>query len=252
MEPVLQQTLQIRGPHCDLFRRARPDALFMLMQEAGEQHALRGGFGYADMASRGLFFVLTRAHLSVARPPRFGETVIHETWVDQPNHFFCPRYHTFSLPDGTLLASAAALWIMLDMENRKVVSPAKSGVLFPDNGGRTAPVAMPLRIPQHLDPEKFTLREPRYSDYDVNGHVNNTRYIAWLSDAAGLEFQRDHFISDLVCGYDKEIRDPDPLRVRFEMSGDAFEFGISSQSDIRHFTAAGSFAKDPEPCAALY
>ena len=46
MEKTYTETFSVRPTDCDMYGRMRPDALFTAMQEGGERHALRLGFGY--------------------------------------------------------------------------------------------------------------------------------------------------------------------------------------------------------------
>lgn len=192
------------------------------------------------MMARGLFFALARIHVSTFRAPRQNETVVHTTWPGEMNRFFCPRYHVFTLQDGTPLAAAGALWVMLDTKQRRIVSPQKVDLGFPDNSDLTAPIALPTRMPalKGEAPQVFS-RAPQYSDFDVNGHVNNTKYIAWLCDALGFDALRGAYIGDLVAGYEKEIRGHDPLRVTLARNDDAFSFQIASDAGEKHFVAGG-------------
>ena len=103
MNKTYTETFTVRATDCDFERRMRLDALFVAMQEGGERHALALGAGYDQMMARGLFFALARIHVSTLRAPRQGETVVHTTWPGEMNRFFCPRYHVFSLEDGTPL-----------------------------------------------------------------------------------------------------------------------------------------------------
>src|SRR5262249_9114329 len=41
----------------------------------------------------------------------------------------------------------------------------------------------------------------RYSDIDVNGHVNSARYVAWLMDAYPVEFHLSHEVRLLELNY---------------------------------------------------
>ena len=42
----------------------------------------------------------------------------------------------------------------------------------------------------------------RYSDTDINGHVNNTRYADFVCDALELEnLSQDRFLSQMQIGY---------------------------------------------------
>lgn len=245
MNKTYTETFIVRATDCDPYRRMRLDALFVAMQEGGERHALSLGAGYDAMMNRGLFFALARIHVSTFRAPRCGETIVHTTWPGTANRFFCPRYHVFSLPDGTPLAAAGALWVMLDTKQRRIVSPAKIDLGFPDNSDLPAPIDLPNRLPalRGDTPQVFS-RAPQYSDFDINGHVNNTKYIAWLCDALGLESFDGAYIGDLVAGYEKEIRGTDALRLTLSRQDDAFSFQIASAAGEKHFVAGGSLRKE--------
>ena len=118
MTKTYTETFTVRATDCDISKRMRPAALFIAMQEGGERHACSLGLGYDAMMARGLFFVLARIHVRFERAPRCGEKVVHTTWPGTSNRFFCPRFHTFTLEDGTPLATAGALWVMLDVNHR--------------------------------------------------------------------------------------------------------------------------------------
>lgn len=244
MMKQFSETFVVRATDCDVRRRMRPAALFVAMQEGGERHAVSLGAGYDAMMARGLFFALTRIHVHFFRAPRCGERVVHTTWPGASNRFFCPRYHTFALEDGTPLAAAGALWAMLDVHTRRIVSPNAVELNFPDTSDIPAPIDLPTRMPRPGEDALRLTRTPLYSDYDVNGHVNNTRYIGYLCDALGHDVLSDRYLLDLVAGYEKEIREPSPLSLSLSLKGDDFTFLIASGSGEKHFIAGGSLQKE--------
>lgn len=245
MQKTYSETFIVKATECDKFRRMRLDALFLSMQEVGERHALLLGAGYEAMKSRGLFFVLSRIHVHVTRAPRCGETVVHTTYPGVSNRFFCPRYHVFTLEDGTPLLCAGALWAMLDTVNRKIVSPLTIDLGFPDTSDIPSPIDLPVRLPASQSADAVcTTRTPVYSEYDINGHVNNTRYIAWLCDCLGTKALEDMYIEDLVAGYEKEIREEDPLMLSMIRKDDAFSFTVSSEGCKKHFVAGGRLHRE--------
>lgn len=244
MNKTHTETFVVRATDCDVNRRMRPAALFIAMQEGGEHHALHLGLGYDAMMERGLFFVLARIHARFERLPRCGETIVHTTWPGMSNRFFCPRYHTFTLEDGTPIASAGALWVMLDVHERKIVSPKAVVLPFPDTSDIPAPIDLPARLPQLGEATRTIERAPVYSDYDINGHVNNTRYIAYLCDTLGNELLKNHYIADLTAGYEKEIRTDDPLSMSLSLTDDRFTFLVASPKGEKHFVAGGMLLKE--------
>ena len=247
MNKTHSETFFVRPTDCDMLRRMRLDALFIAMQEGGERHAQSLGCGYDALINQGLFFVLARIHVRTQRAPRSGERVIHTTWPGAVNRFFFPRYHTFTLEDGTPLAQAAGLWVLLDTQNRRIVSPAKASLSFPDNSDIPEPVELPLRLPAQSESVEAFTRTPVYSEFDVNGHVNNTRYIAWLCDALGTGALSGHYVGDLTAGYEKEIRGEDPLTLSLSRDGNAFSFRIASAAGEKHFVAGGMLRQEVAP-----
>lgn len=243
MNKTYSETFRIRGTECDIYSRWRLDAMFLNMQEVGEMHASQLGVGYPAMLARGLFFALTRVHVSVFKAPVAGQTITHTTWPGATNRFFCPRYHAFYAEDGTLLAAAGALWVMLDMEKRTIVSPLKVELNFPDNSDIPSPISLPSRMPVLSADAVHITRTPVYSEFDVNRHINNTKYIAWLCDSIGKDTLKDAYIGDFVAGYEKEIREEKPLDLAISINDDAFTFCVSSGSD-KHFVAGGTLRRE--------
>jgi len=244
MDKTYSETFIVRATDCDTERRMRLSALFVAMQEGGERHAISLGLGYDAMMERGLFFVLARIRVKTFRAPRCGERVVHTTWPGTSNRFFCPRYHVFTLEDGTPLACAGALWVTLDTGARKIVSPKAANLPFPDTSDIPDPIELPMRMPALGPITQEVLRTPAYSDYDINGHVNNTRYIAWLCDALGSDALAGRYIGELTAGYEKEIRENEPMMLKLSLIGDDFSFIVASQDGAKRFAAGGMLRKE--------
>lgn len=148
MNKTYTESFQVRATDCDFERRMRLDALFIAMQEGGEHHALSLGAGYDQMmARRAVLRPGTHPCQHVPRAAAERDRCPHDM-AGEMNRFFCPRYHVFTLQDGTPLAAAGALWVMLDTKQRRIVSPQKVDLGFPDNSDLTAPIALPTRMPR--------------------------------------------------------------------------------------------------------
>ena len=129
------------------------------------------------------------------------------------------------------------------MEKRTIVSPLKADLAFPDNSDLTPPISLPTRMPVMLEDERHIERTPVYSEFDINQHVNNTKYIAWLCDALGRNALSKAYIGDLVCGYEKEIREERPFDLSIAQKDDAFTFCVSSEAG-KHFVAGGTLRRE--------
>ena len=62
----------------------------------------------------------------------------------------------------------------------------------------------------------------RYSDTDVNGHVNNTRYADFACDAVELErLPENRFLAEMQIGYLAECRPGEVLDIQVGGQGDS-------------------------------
>ncbi len=156
----------------------QPGAVFRTMQEASDGHCHLLHVTFEEVRSLGLAWVATRGHLQMDRYPTFGQKVTVNTWPGKTRHMFFPRYYTFAV-DGEVIGRAAMVYVLIDLETRKIALPARLGSALPEYD-----IPAPLPFPGNLRaidaPARTTAYSPLYTDLDMNGHVNNTRYVDWF------------------------------------------------------------------------
>ena len=59
----------------------------------------------------------------------------------------------------------------------------------------------------------------RYSDIDVNGHVNNSRYVGWIMDSYPVEYHRNHSVFSLEANYLGETIGGDAITILSKEAG---------------------------------
>jgi len=111
---------------------------------------------------------------------------------------------------------------------------------LPDNRELQSAAGMPASVRPLQTEAHHGQITPQFTELDVNGHVNNTRYISWLCDTLGNKLLKHQYLGDLVIGYEKEICSDDPLNISLSHQDDRFTFMIASQSGERHFAAGGT------------
>ena len=82
---------------------------------------------------------------------------------------------------------------------------------------------------------------PGYSEIDVNGHVNNTRYVSWLCDELGAELMKDKCVRSLTVNYSHEILPGQPVLLRTQREDDSFRMS-GDYEGVNHFTLSGELA----------
>ena len=111
------------------------------------------------------------------------------------------------------MLGGSSAWLVLDATTRrpqrldKVLGTIKT---FPD---RMAVGEDPAKLATDgAGPVQLTTAV-RYSDLDVNSHVNSARYIRWLLDSYGLDFHRSHSLRRLEINYVSETRGGETISI---------------------------------------
>jgi acyl-ACP thioesterase len=182
----------IQSSQADFQNRLKLSSFFTLMQDMASNHADALGVGYDALLRQDMAWVLSRKKIQFFDFPRMGETVTLKTWPKglQQKLFFM-RDHEMTGADGRRLAAATSAYVLINARTRRIVMPAALDLNIPDNGGLSAINETLEKIP--AAPEG--LRECQtihaaYSAVDVIGHVNNSRYVEWISDCFSMEEHR--------------------------------------------------------------
>ena len=213
MEPIYQLTFSVDDLHADRFGRLKSSSILYFVQEAAGRHWQHIEGETSQQCS--LYWVIIRHRVQVTRLPRKGETVRLETWPMPTTRVAYPRSVVAYDEQGNELFRSISLWVLMDPETRAMVLPDKSGVLV--NGilrGNELP------SPRSLAPARLGAqveRTVRFTDLDVNGHMNNARYLDWLADLLPGSFHQDHIIRDMTLGYLSEALEQDRLLQQWQM-----------------------------------
>ena len=242
MQKTYSETFRIASYQTDLTARIRPSAILEIMQEMAGAHAEMLGVGRKLLDPMHLAWVLTRVEVQMERMPVSGETITVETFPMPNRRVFFPRYFIFRDAQGRQIGCAGSMWVVLDVTSRKMASGAEITALMPDNRDLTAPMGMPATVEEVGGESVESLRVPVYSDLDVNGHVNNTRYLDWCCNALGVETMKQHAMCRFAVNFNQEILPDQEVRTVLHRDGDAFSFS-GFEGEKRHFDVGGNLTK---------
>ena len=226
MEPYRKQ-YKILSSDTDALRRLRLSRLLTFLQEAAIAHTEQLGAGRAKTLDRGLLWVLTLQQVAVTRLPEYDETVTLESLPGEMMHTFFPRYYRLTDECGGALVNASALWMLMDCKTRSMAFPEEVGVEI--HGVRPDwAIALPRapKLPQGGEPQPFTVP---YSYVDLNGHMNNTRYLDLAEDRMPPAL-REKNICEILTEYTGEAKLGETLR-------------LTSQADETTFLMSGAGEK---------
>jgi medium-chain acyl-[acyl-carrier-protein] hydrolase len=205
--PVWREELRVRAYETDFNNLWKPASYFQAMQEAATNHARHLGYDYPDMFSRGSVWVLTRLKIYFHDFPTIADPVTVETWPRgiQQKIFFTRDFRITS-PEGKPYASATSGWLLIDPVKRRMLLPNGAVNELPRNEGRYAVNELLEKIPSRDGLQVCSQVKADYSAIDLMGHVNNARYIEWVSDCFPMEKFSQSRLDWLQINYNTEVK----------------------------------------------
>ena len=221
MSTFYEMELRVDSRDVDLFNQCRPSALLGLLQEAATQAALALGVSGPELLEKyNCLWMVTRSWAELDAPLRWNDMVRVKTWHRGVSGV--SSYRDFDIfQEGKPVGQGVMQWVMVDADSRQLYR-MKDLTEFQgtDGGGLNKSVKL-RRVPL---PDAFdgrARRDLRYSDTDINGHVNNIHYADFACDSLHLErMGRDKFVRSLQIGYVNECRAGETIWVDTAVRGD--------------------------------
>ena len=219
MDGVYSQELRLKNRDVDMHRRLRTSRLFELLQEAAIAHTEALGMGREKTLDRGLLWVVTLQRAEIARMPEYDELIRVESWPGETMHVLFPRYYRLLDAEGNELIRASALWMLVDEKTRRFVFPEKYGIAI---DAVTTGNELPLpTAPPAMETDREREFTVPYSDVDLNGHMNNTRYFDVAEDCIGAPAEGRR-LAAAATEYKAEARLGETLHLRWGEDGNRY------------------------------
>ena len=230
MEMIYSTQFPVTPFHTDCFGRCRPSCLLRFAQDAAEAHCLQLGTDWDSMAQKNYFWAVLRHRVEITRLPRSGETITVKTWPMPTTRVAFPRATEGFDAEGNSLFQVISIWVIMDMTTRAMVLPGKSGIHVPGTSLGTE-LKVPSGLPAGDFPQQI-LRKVSFCDLDVNGHMNNTRYLDWLCDLADSAFHREHPAKAVTICYMSEALEGETLSLHYQNGAVLQVDGYRPQTDV--------------------
>jgi len=216
--PYYRHNYTVEDNEVDCFGNLKLSMVLFYAQDVAGLHCIELGTDYDSMAAKGLFWAVIRHKIQIERLPKRGETITVETWPMPTTRVAYPRATAAFDAEGNPLFRIISLWVIMDIQNRTMILPGKSGVevLGTVRGGE-------LAVPGSLVPKELShsqIRTVRYSDLDRNGHMNNCRYAEWMTDLLPSAFHKAHPVTEFTLCYLSEAREGDTLNLSWQVMED--------------------------------
>ena len=175
---------------------------FRLFQDAAIEDAEKIGYGQTKTMSQGLLWVFSRVYVRFNAMPKYLSNATFETHPGGKKAFAFMRYATMYDDQEKVAAELSSVWALIHEDTRKVEMRPELDDIDQTTGDE---ISLPGRI-EKRDASFLRSQEIRYSDIDLNGHMNNVRYLEMLMNLHDAEFYKKNQVKELLIQYESEIR----------------------------------------------
>lgn len=207
-----------------------PDVILLSLQVSGLQ-SIDLGISDKDMLERyNLVWIITDYDIDVIRLPKFGEEMTIETEALSYNRLFCYRRFTIYDEAGNAIINMLATFVLMDRDSRKVHA-VEPKIVAPYEAEFSKKL---IRGPKYPELKDSTSKDyhVRFYDLDMNGHVNNSKYLDWIFEVMGADFLMEHIPRKIHLKYVKEVRPGGQITSSYNLEGLESNHQISSDGDI--------------------
>eukprot|EP01018_Ginkgo_biloba_P012087 Gb_21293 [translate_table: standard] len=249
---VYRQTFLIRSYEVGADMCGSIETIMNYLQETALNHAcvagLAGdGFGAThEMTRLNLIWVVTRMQVEVERYPSWGDVVEIDTWVaslgknSMRRDWLLRDYKT-----GQILTRATSTWVMMNRETRRLSKfpDAVKEEIFPYYLERSVIAQDEYtkkldKLADHTAQYLHSGLTPKWSDLDVNRHVNNVKYIGWIMESMPVTILENYELANMTLEYKRECGQSNILQSLTSLEGIINEGGlINTRAPLTPFSS---------------
>lgn len=235
MSQSYQMEFVVDSRDVDLYGHCRPSALLGYLQEGATRAGLELGVSGPEILARyNSMWMVVRQWVSLKAPLQWSHRVELHTW--HRGALGASSYRDFLLcRDGQEIGRAVSIWVMVDVDTHRLFRMKGLPELTGTDGGT---LCFDKKLHRVAAPDTFDQvveRRLGYSETDINGHINNTRYADYACDALCLEERAaGKFVRTFQVDYVGECRAGEMLRVESTVQGcELYARGIDPEARER-------------------
>ncbi|TVR28910.1 MAG: hypothetical protein EA390_10835 [Balneolaceae bacterium] len=211
-------------------------------QEAAGLHAHHLNFDIAQLRENGNTWVLYKMHIRLNTLPKRWQTIEVITWPSSGDGLRAFRDYELRDGENNLLGSGISQWMVLNVKTGRPVRMPKEIM------------EMGLESPPHvIEPDKSQIPGGNYGhrefittvgvhDLDMNSHVNNVKYIEWITGYLPDEDISGRSCNEIEIQYAAEALKGDRIHMTYEKQADGetlkFRHSLFKNEEIKPIATA--------------
>lgn len=222
MEPnFYTETATVLNADADFRSLLKPSALLRYVEQVSADHARTFGMTDQFFKNHGVAFLVGKQALKFDRVPQRAEKLTLLTRAEASRRGSVKRITTVTDAEGKQVAMVDCRWIVVSLaENRILREPGWTVEGF---WNETVEGELPLQLHKCREglasAGEWTVR---YSQCDLNGHLNNAFYLDLVCDALPLDVVRKGPVTFASINYHREVPMGETVEVFYAPSAEGW------------------------------
>lgn len=218
MNRIYEDVYSLRAADFDRWSNLRPAAIMDLFQDIAGRHANELGVGFKAMLEKNIVWVLVRLRFRILKDAQMYQRVCVRTWPLPPDRVGCQREYLICDENGETIVEGSSEWVHMDISARRIIAGGFNYPLSEFCEERNFPGRFPRIRGFESEGDVYTFLPP-YSDFDMNGHVNNTKYANFVMDA--LPPEEGQKLKEFMIEYHREVLPGEKLSILSRREGES-------------------------------
>ena len=198
MDNYFDKTFELRYFEMDKSGEASPITMLTLLQETAAEHCYSAGHSLFSLTSENLGWVLLSGIMQMDRYPKYKEKIIIRTWISKYHTIRGLRENIIYDEDYNIIGRAKGLWVFFDIAKRR---PTKIHKDSKEQWSSSEEVCIEHDITNKIEAIHSAENQKEFKvnmyDTDTNKHVNNIRYLQWLTESLPEEIQNNYYLHSI-------------------------------------------------------
>lgn len=217
---------------CNKFKKLSLHELLRITSDTAVEEYRQRGLSREELLKNNFAILVSRVSFKINRMPLENEHITITTWEEKPEALQFMRAYRITDSAGSVLVEGLSSWLLVDPAARRIIPLKNFTLRTPPTEQKQNGCQKPGKI---TVPEQMPLLAERkilFSDLDGNGHTNNSRYGAFVTDSLPPSFQEKD-ITNFRLNYSKEA-----------MPGETLKIYGSYDEEKKTYTVVGKTEKD--------
>lgn len=216
---ICSNSYSIEVRDVDFNKDLKLSSLFSYFQEIASLGSSELGIGLETIQRNfNVTWVLLKINVNIIRTPKLHETIKLETWPQEPKTLQFERDFLVYDEKGEIVIRATSIWAIIDLSKRMIMRSRTIAITYPPIRAERAHYQPYKTLSAAGELELAYKKVIGYSDIDMNGHLNNAKYIDFIMDCFTIENHKQYMVQNIEINFIHELMPGESLLLYRDLS----------------------------------